>query len=122
MSERSQVYSSCFCRQRVESACGSAVTARPASITEWTSKSVPYASKRYPAGNVRRLARGRGGGAVVRRGGPRATLARTARRRGTPRRLGQRREARLVKAVLEQRARVAEREAAGVRAEHDQQE
>src|SRR6266850_198499 len=45
MSDRSHVYSSCFWRQSVESACGSPVTSRPASITEWTSKSVPYASK-----------------------------------------------------------------------------
>src|SRR6266481_9719585 len=50
MSDRSHVYSSCFWRQSVESACGSPVTSRPASITEWTSKSVPYASKRKALG------------------------------------------------------------------------
>ena len=41
MRVRSQVYSSCFWRQSIERAAGSEVTARPASTTEWTSKSVP---------------------------------------------------------------------------------
>src|SRR5688572_3502127 len=48
MSERSHVYSSCFCRQSSDSAAGSDVMAAPASTIEWTSKSVPYASKTYP--------------------------------------------------------------------------
>src|SRR3989337_2165320 len=70
MSARSHVYSSCFCRQSAESACGSLVTARPASTTEWTSKSVPEASKMkalgLAKGNLLAAARGL---AVWKRGG-----------------------------------------------------
>src|SRR5438034_2971468 len=48
MRARSHVYSSCFWRHSAESVAGSLVRSRPASMTEWTSKSVPYASKTYP--------------------------------------------------------------------------
>src|SRR5919197_977790 len=45
MSDRSQVYSSCFWRHRSTSAAGSSVTSAAAGPTEATSSRVPYRSK-----------------------------------------------------------------------------
>src|SRR5262245_40008768 len=104
MSERSQVYSSCFWRQRFERVWGSEVISRAASTTEWTSKSVPYASKTKARGAA--IATGSQpvpGTAALERRSP-------GRRRGRVGRPG-RREAGLVDAEAQDRPGVAERQA-----------
>src|SRR5262245_10389861 len=121
MSERSHVYSSCFCRHSVERACGSLVTARPASTTEWTSNSVPYASKRKALGFSGVLARRRE--VLDRHRGVASPLVGAAGWHGRrfPGLLG-RFEPGLDEAVAQELLRVPERQAARLRPHHDQEE
>src|ERR1700674_3516499 len=77
MSDRNQVYSSCFCRHSAESACNSPGRLAARTTTECTSNNVPYASKTKARGFISSLDRYTEPDSKVQ-------LGSTTRRRGIP--------------------------------------